>query len=127
MWQSRTPPDTATQAASAATDLSAAWPEALRIQLAGPQWGRPGAHVCGVLWPLGRDGCGFIGGMQATEAAAAGDVGKSSFAAMALRELSVGVCKGNYLMHQPLLGVLAGVTDRGFRPGADRLTKHMCD
>jgi hypothetical protein len=86
------------------------------------------------LAPMSVESCGHFcktavgsSGMQATEAAAAGDVGKSSSAAMALRELSVGVCKGNYLMHQPLLGVLAGVADQGFRPGADRLTKDTCD
>jgi hypothetical protein len=47
--------------------------------------------------------------MLGAEAVAVGDMSKSGFVAAALRELSVGLCKGNYLMHRSLLGVLAGV------------------
>jgi hypothetical protein len=42
--------------------------------------------------------------------------------AAALRELCIGLCKGNYLMHRASLGGLAGVAIAGwgFHPGADR-------
>jgi hypothetical protein len=50
---------------------------------------------------------------------AAGEVRKSCFVATALRELSVGLCKGNYLMHRVSLGMLTGVAGWGFCTGAD--------
>jgi hypothetical protein len=46
--------------------------------------------------------------MASVPVATAGDMGKSRFVAAALQELRVGLCKGNYLIHWALLGVLAG-------------------
>jgi hypothetical protein len=38
-----------------------------------------------------------------------------------------GLSKGSYPMHRALLGVLAGVSNKGIRPGADRPVKDACD
>jgi hypothetical protein len=65
--------------------------------------------------------------MTSVPVATAGDMGKSRFVAAALQELRVGLCKGNYLMHWALLGVLAGVAGRGLRLGADRPNEDVCD
>jgi hypothetical protein len=54
-------------------------------------------------------------------------VSKSGFVAAALRELSVGLCRGNYLMHWASLGALAGVAGRGFHPGGDPPVEDVCD
>jgi hypothetical protein len=62
--------------------------------------------------------------MLGAVAEAACDVSKSGFVAAALQELSVGLCKGNYLMHR---ASLAGVAGRGFGPGADRPVEDVCD
>jgi hypothetical protein len=53
------------------------------------------------------------------DAGAVGEVRKSCFVATALRELSVGLCKGNYLMHRVTLGMLTEVAGWGFCTGAD--------
>jgi hypothetical protein len=45
----------------------------------------------------------------------AGDVSKSGSVAMELREISVGLCNGNYLMHRASLEVLAGVAGASAR------------
>jgi hypothetical protein len=38
--------------------------------------------------------------------------------AAVIRELSVGLCQGNCQMYRASLGLLAGVSGRGFREGA---------
>jgi hypothetical protein len=58
---------------------------------------------------LGNHTVEFMG-MLGAEAMAAGNVSKSGFVATALWKLSVGLCKGNYLLHQTSLGVLAGAS-----------------
>jgi hypothetical protein len=73
--------------------------EAWHLQPAGSKWVPSGALFSGVA---------FLG-MLGAKAVAVGDMSKSGFVAAALRELSEGLCKGNYLMHRSLLGVLAGV------------------
>jgi hypothetical protein len=75
---------------------------------------------------LGKPAAVFLGILGA-EAVAGGDVSKSGFVAAALRELSAGLCKGNYLMHRAVLGWLAGVSRRGFCPGADLPVEDVCD
>jgi hypothetical protein len=75
---------------------------------------------------LGKPAVMFLAILGA-QAAAAGDVSKCGFVAAALRELSLGLCKGNYLMHRASLGVLAGVAARGFRPGVDRPAEDVCN
>jgi hypothetical protein len=75
---------------------------------------------------LGKPAVAFLG-MLGAEAVAGGDVSKSGFVAAALQELSVGLCKGNYLMHRASQGGLAGVAGQGFRPGADRPVEDVCD
>jgi hypothetical protein len=52
-------------------------------------------------------------------------VSKSGFVAAAIRELSVGLCRGNYQMYRASLGLLAGVSGRGFREGAAHPTKEV--
>jgi hypothetical protein len=44
--------------------------------------------------------------------------GKAHFVSWTLRELSIGLCKGNFHMYRASLGLLAGVTGRGLRLGA---------
>jgi hypothetical protein len=51
------------------------------------------------------------------EAAGPGGVSRSSFVAGALRELSVGLCRGNFIVYRASLGVLARSCGSGFRPG----------
>jgi hypothetical protein len=51
------------------------------------------------------------------EAAGPGGVSRSSFVAGALRELSVGLCRGNFLAYRASLGVLARSSGSSFRPG----------
>jgi hypothetical protein len=75
---------------------------------------------------LGKPAVVFLS-MLCAKAVACGDVSKSGFVAAAPRELSVGLYKGDYLMHRVSLGVLAGVSGRGFRPGADRPVEVVCD
>jgi hypothetical protein len=40
-------------------------------------------------------------------------VSKSGFVAAAIREISVGLCWGNYQMYRASLGLLVGVSGRG--------------
>jgi hypothetical protein len=51
------------------------------------------------------------------EAASPGGVSRSSFVAGALRELSVGLCRGNLMAYRASLGVLARFSGSSFRPG----------
>jgi hypothetical protein len=124
------PPGVALRAASAATDGAAA---ARRDAEKRRTYNRlaPNGYP---LVPFSVETYGRLGkpavvflGMLGAEAMAGGDVSKSGFVAAALQELSVGLCKGNYLMHRASLGVLAGVAGRGLRPGADRPVEDVCD
>jgi hypothetical protein len=51
------------------------------------------------------------------EAAVPGGVQQASFVAGALRELSVGLCRGNFFMYRGCLGMLAKSSGTGFRAG----------
>jgi hypothetical protein len=52
-------------------------------------------------------------------------VSKSGFAASAIRELSVGLCRGSYYMYRAVWGLLAQVTGHGFCAGAGRPTDEV--
>ena len=58
---------------------------------------------------LGKPAMELINKLAAT-AAAGGAVGKGAFKAGALRELSVGLCRGNGVLYRRSLGVLARVS-----------------
>jgi hypothetical protein len=51
------------------------------------------------------------------EAAGLGSVTRASFFAGTLSELSVGPCRANFLMYCASVGLLSGVSSRGFRAG----------
>jgi hypothetical protein len=51
------------------------------------------------------------------EAAGPGGVLRSSFVAGALRELSVDLCRGNFMAYWASIGVLARSSGSAFRPG----------
>jgi hypothetical protein len=51
------------------------------------------------------------------EAAGHGGVSRSSFVAGALRELSIGLCRGNFLSYRASVGVLARASGASFRAG----------
>jgi hypothetical protein len=51
------------------------------------------------------------------EAAGPGVITRASFVAGTLRELSVGLCRGNFLMYRASGGMFARVSGRGFRAG----------
>jgi hypothetical protein len=51
------------------------------------------------------------------EAAGPGGVSRSSFVAGALRELSIGLCRGNFLAYRASVGVLARASGASFRAG----------
>jgi hypothetical protein len=51
------------------------------------------------------------------EAAGPGGVQRASFVAGALRELSVGLCRGNFFMYRSCLGMLAKSSGTGFWAG----------
>jgi hypothetical protein len=51
------------------------------------------------------------------EAAGPGGVNRASFVAGALRELSVGLCRGNFSMYRAYLGILAKSSGTRVRAG----------
>jgi hypothetical protein len=51
------------------------------------------------------------------EAARPGGVTRASFVAGALREISVGQCRGNFFMYRACLGMIAKSSGMGFRAG----------
>jgi hypothetical protein len=51
------------------------------------------------------------------EVAGPSGVQRASFVAGALRELSVGLCRGNFFMYRACLGKLANSSGTGFRAG----------
>jgi hypothetical protein len=74
---------------------------------------------------LGKPAISFHGelGLEAKEAGR--KVSMSGFVAAAIREISVGLCRGNYQMYRASLGLLAGVSGRGFREGAAHPTEEV--
>jgi hypothetical protein len=54
---------------------------------------------------------------QLIEASGPGGVIRSSSVAGTLRELSVGLCSGNFLMYRASGGIVARVIGRGFQAG----------
>jgi hypothetical protein len=62
-------------------------------------------------------------GLEAKEAGR--KVSKSGFVAAGLHEISVGFCWGNYQMYRASLGLLAGVSGRGFSEGAAHPTEEV--
>jgi hypothetical protein len=51
------------------------------------------------------------------KAASPGGVTQASFVAGALREISVGLCRGNFFMYRACLGMIAKASGTGFRAG----------
>jgi hypothetical protein len=74
---------------------------------------------------LGKPAISFLGqlGMEAKEAGR--KVSMSRFVDAAIWELSVGLCRGNYQMYRASLGLLAGLSRRGFREGAAHPTEEV--
>jgi hypothetical protein len=62
-------------------------------------------------------------GLEAKEAGR--KVSKSGFVASAIREISVGLCRGNFQMYRASLGLLVGVSGRGFPEGAAHPTEEV--
>jgi hypothetical protein len=67
---------------------------------------------------MGKAAMGLLNTLAAT-AVAGGARKKSTFVTNALRQLSVGLCRGNGVMYRRALGVLANATGRAFRLGMD--------
>ena len=82
------------------------------------------AFVPLVVETYGRMGKAAMGLLNtlATSAIAGGAMKKSSFVTNALRQLSVGLCRGNGVMYRRGLGILATASGRAFRPGMDTPT-----
>ena len=76
------------------------------VPLVVESYGRMGQAAMGLLNTL------------ATAAAAGGAVKKSAFVTNALRQLSVGLCRGNGVMYRRGMAVLATASGCAFRPGA---------
>jgi hypothetical protein len=68
-------------------------------------YGRLGQPAMKLLHDLGEKAAGLRG------------VSRSSFVAGALRELSVGLCRGNFLAYRASLGALVRSSGSAFRPG----------
>jgi hypothetical protein len=124
------PPDVALRAASAATDGAAAAhrnaEKCRAYNLLAPNRHIRVPFSVETYGRLGRPTVAFLGTLGA-EGVAAGNVSLSGFVGAAIRELSVGLCKGNYLMHRASLDVLAGIAGRGLRTGADQPVEDVCD
>jgi hypothetical protein len=78
-----------------------------------------------IPFSLGKPAISFLGqlGLEAKEAGR--KVSKSGFVASAIREISVGLCRGDYQMYRASLGLLVGVSGRGFREGAAHPTEEV--
>jgi hypothetical protein len=74
---------------------------------------------------LGKPAISLLGqlGLEAKEAGR--KVSKSGFVASAIREISVGLCRGDYQKYKASLGLLVGVSGRGFREGAAHPTEEV--
>jgi hypothetical protein len=68
-------------------------------------YGRIGMPVMNLLHALGD------------EAAGPGEVTRGSFVAGALREISVGLCRGNFFLYRACSGMFAKSSGTGFRAG----------
>ena len=73
---------------------------------------------------LGKPAIALLGRLG-VEAAGVGGVSKSAFVRLAIRELSVGLCRGNCVMYRKSLGLRAAGVGQGFRPGAARPTAEV--
>jgi hypothetical protein len=74
---------------------------------------------------LGKPAISFLGQLGKEAEVAGRKVSKSGFVAAAIPELSAGLCQGNYQMYRALLGLLSGVSGRGFREGAAHPTEKV--
>jgi hypothetical protein len=74
---------------------------------------------------LGKPAISFLGQLGKEAEEAGPKISKSGFVVAAIRELSVGVCQGNYQMYRASLGLLAGVSGRGFLEGAAHPTEEV--
>jgi hypothetical protein len=68
---------------------------------------------------LSKDAIDLLGRLGKEAEEAGRGVSKSGFVASAIRELSMGLCRGNYYMSRAAWGLLAQVTGHGFRMGTD--------
>ena len=82
--------------------------------------------------PLSTESLGRLGKpamkllSKLAEAAAAGGVRpKDGFVVNALRELSIGLCKGNAVLYKRSMYALARVSGNAFRAGMDNLTAEV--
>jgi hypothetical protein len=91
--------------------------EAACLQSARTPWLPLHALLDGVLWPP-REPLGFLGMLGAEAEGAGRQCRKAQFLSWTLQELGVGLRRGNFHMYRASLGLLAGVTGRGLRPGA---------
>jgi hypothetical protein len=82
-----------------------------------PRWSPPFAG-------LGKDAIDLLGHLGKEAEEAGRRVSKSGFESSVLRELSVGLCRGNYYMYCVVWG-LTKVTGHAFRAGADRPTDEV--
>jgi hypothetical protein len=67
----------------------------------------------------------FLGQLGKEAEEAGHKVSKSGFVAAAIQELSAWLCRGNYQMYRALLGLLAGVSRRGFRERAAHSSEEL--
>jgi hypothetical protein len=74
---------------------------------------------------LGKPAISFLGQLGLEAKKAGRKVSKSGFVAAAIRELSVGLCRGNYQLYRASLCLLAGVSGHGFREGAAHPTEEV--
>jgi hypothetical protein len=63
---------------------------------------------------LGKPALRLLARLGQEAAESAGGVSKSGFVAEAIRELSVGMCRGNFYVYRDGYGLLAGALGRGF-------------
>jgi hypothetical protein len=74
---------------------------------------------------LGKPALRLLARLGQEAAESAGVARKSGFVAWAIRELSVGLCKGNFYDYRDGYGLLAGALGRGFCPGMARPTDEV--
>jgi hypothetical protein len=76
---------------------------------------------------LGKPAIALLGrlGVEAAGAAGLGAVSESAFVRSALRELSVGLCRGNCVMYRTALGLRASRLGQTFLLGSDRPTAEV--
>jgi hypothetical protein len=74
---------------------------------------------------LGKPALRLMARLGQGAAESAGGVSKSGFVAGAIRELSVGMCRGNFYVYRDGFGLPAGDLGRGFSPGLARPTDEV--